>query len=426
MPTPNVVWDDLESDEAISKLAYYGLGQVVLVADPSGDHMIDLSHLASDNYEVRPGFERYGATARFVDRKLKSITWPSRSCTNKEVSPGDSDWEHAKFVFKASLNAEITMKYHLAQTHMVVVNGTHVCVRKHLSPDHPIRRILKVHLFRTGMINFTGTKVLLPEDNFMERGFAFNREGYIETLRAGAEAYRVLTFPEFVKSKRLSEDVAASLPMVQDGTDVWGAFHQYFTSYVSLYYADDGEVCADRYGTGCELMEYWVGWQKRGQLSDVRECYRLPPLSKAALIDHLTLHTFMSTAWHELVGSLSEYLTLLTGLPPKIRPEKEVPFKGITDVQSYIQGNSILALTGFRMPQLLDKGGQDENGCPKRWKHLLLPDEHLESAKSLVDQLCKDLEEISDVIAQRNQERLALGQAFRAFDPQTFETSVSL
>ena len=43
----HVVWDDLESDEAIAKIAYYGLGQVALAQDPTtSGQIIDLSYLA--------------------------------------------------------------------------------------------------------------------------------------------------------------------------------------------------------------------------------------------------------------------------------------------------------------------------------------------------------------------------------------------
>ena len=71
--------------------------------------------------EVRKGFEKYGAKAVFgMDRKIKHIY----VCEfDKNVYPGDEEWEHAKWVWRISVMVYITVGPHMTQLHWIIVSS---------------------------------------------------------------------------------------------------------------------------------------------------------------------------------------------------------------------------------------------------------------------------------------------------------------
>ena len=70
--------------------------------------------------KVRKGFEKYGAKAVFaMDRKIKYIY----VCEyGKNVFPGDEEWEHAKWIWRVSVLAHVTIGPHLTQLHWTIVS----------------------------------------------------------------------------------------------------------------------------------------------------------------------------------------------------------------------------------------------------------------------------------------------------------------
>lgn len=81
MPCPNEEVYDIESDEAISQIAFYGIGQVYLKAgNEEQTYEIDLSFMY--DLEPREGYEKMGANAIFDNEmKVIKIILPS---TNEE------------------------------------------------------------------------------------------------------------------------------------------------------------------------------------------------------------------------------------------------------------------------------------------------------------------------------------------------------
>ena len=98
LPQVNETFEDLSSDEGVSQMAFYGIGQVLLEKcgkeDDDSAYQVDLTPLAK--LEVRPGHQAYGANAVFDgDGKLGRIYV---SALDKTVHLGEEEWEHAKWV----------------------------------------------------------------------------------------------------------------------------------------------------------------------------------------------------------------------------------------------------------------------------------------------------------------------------------------
>mmetsp|Transcript_1929 Transcript_1929/g.4370 ORF Transcript_1929/g.4370 Transcript_1929/m.4370 type:complete len:589 (-) Transcript_1929:114-1880(-) len=400
LPTPRVVWNDLAGDEAQGLLAYYGLGQIHLSAsdDPArGEHMVDLRQMV--DLKVRKAFERFGACAYFKDRRITSIFW---SHGDKWVAPGDADWEHAKFAWRCSLGTWVTAVDHLVWTHWICANAINVSARECLPPEHPIRRVLHVSLFGTSKVNMESVSTLGSNGSFLHRMCALEYYGGLKEAQIAAlEAFEFQTWPDRVAKSNLPEEAKKRLPLFVDGLEVWNVMHRFYKSYVAMHYQDDDAVRGDT-----DLAEYWTF--KRSP----HYAKGLPALSKAALVDQLTHACFSVTAWHNVVGDITQYVTMPNSMAFQVRPGR--------DMADARQMANILALTascGRVMPRLIED-----------WSHLLaVPGgegpEARKRASELHAELVSGLEEVSENINQRSK---ACPMPFTEFDPVHFECSVSI
>ena len=147
MPDANETFEDMESDEGMSKIAFYGIGQVLLKRSRDQGYEVDTTALST--LAVRPSYERYGAKATFGEnQKLLSIFVSSLNKTF--YSQDGHDWEHAKWVWRCSLFTYVTMGPHLVQAHLTISNFANIAARTSLGENHPIRRVLKVFLYNAG------------------------------------------------------------------------------------------------------------------------------------------------------------------------------------------------------------------------------------------------------------------------------------
>jgi len=233
---------------------------------------------------------------------------------------------------------------------------------------------------------------LHPKFAFLHKLSPFEYEGGLnEVFKLSAEAYKFQTWPQYVETAPLDDEIKRNIPFFMDGLVVWSVMHKFFEAYFDLYYKKDDEVLADK-----DLHEYWkfalVPQYQQG----------LPTLSKRALVDQVTHSCFFVTAWHEIVGALVPYVTSPDGMFYSVR--KTEPPQTRADAHHLMSTLCLTSATGARMPQYL----QD-------WGHLLRDDE----ARKLQMQLLKDLEDVS-----RN--KLMDRKSFNDFDPVKWECSVSV
>lgn len=112
-PPPLSVWSEMTSDEAISRFVASGIAAHTLVRK-GGVLQSDFSWLAG--LEVRPGYEGYGALAKF-DRT--NMTLLSITVKGEELTPASPDWAHAKWLYKSSALVGITLRDHLVGIHLL-------------------------------------------------------------------------------------------------------------------------------------------------------------------------------------------------------------------------------------------------------------------------------------------------------------------
>jgi hypothetical protein len=158
LPQIEVVWEEFESDESLQNISFFGLGQQYLstikstlreeIKNTGAVFEIDLSFLSK--YKTRVPFEKYGCIAYFkINKEPAAIFW---SHGQKFVFPNDLEWSHVKYVFRSSLMTAITLKDHLVHNHFILANTMLFATRESFNVNHPIRRLLKPHVFQTATV----------------------------------------------------------------------------------------------------------------------------------------------------------------------------------------------------------------------------------------------------------------------------------
>jgi hypothetical protein len=130
LPPPNETFEDMTSDEAISNIAFYGFGQVLLKRSTLDETNYEVDTTALSSLPVRPGYAKLGANAFFSENTELLHIFVSN--LNKIVLPGDEEWEHAKFAWKVSLMDFITIGPHLGHCHWIIANVAHIAARYEL------------------------------------------------------------------------------------------------------------------------------------------------------------------------------------------------------------------------------------------------------------------------------------------------------
>lgn len=405
-PKSEYAFEELHSNHALTLICYYGVGQHYLTGVRSAsqhnvenaDCEVDLSFLFP--YKTRANYERYGAIAYFdKDKEVIAIYW---SLQNRVVYPSEADWEHVKYVFRSSLLTAITGRDHLVFVHWIVSNNAVFATRQSFRPDHPIRRLLKQHLFNTVQVNWSAKNVLQPTNGLAARLFAFDGENWNKILSDCLKTIKYETFDDFINKKGLPEHVAKDLPLSVDGKALWNVIYKYVSTYLSLWYPDDASVLADS-----DITVYWAHY---GPLP-FWTSFDLPPLNRENLFQQITHTIFWVTGGHELVGSIGPYANDPNGVGCKIIPDKNE-----ADVDSFLLAKCLISMTSLKKPMLMND-----------WTHVHvhpgLNQQQVDHVKQTLIKFQDDLAILSQRIDELNQHR---EHKFVSFNPRVLEVSVSV
>lgn len=356
MARPYHYWKEMQSDQAMSRLAFAGLGALRLMpytkhegdpelADAAWEH--DLGLLSK--YAVREGFERYGARAIF-DREQNPIAIHRESIW---IRPGDGQpWEHAKWAWRCSLMVGTTVIDHLVGVHWLIGNYVTTAARFHLPPTHYLRLLLKPFTWRTITINAGASETLCPKRGFVHRASALTFESLTEAFGDATGLLEFHSVPELVRRKGLDPEKLVvtdgvdapeevdRYPWVADALALYNVIRAFVVEYIDLYAPTDEALEGD-----VAVVAFW------SHLQSAPPTVKFPGRSKAAIVDLLAQFIWSVTGLHEAVGTVNEYVIDPTFMGTKIRPGAEM-----SDVQASMQYLLVMALTGLGMPRLMDVG----------------------------------------------------------------------
>jgi len=209
LPSPAVSYGgDLCSDAAMSRMAFFGmpchLTRLLTVLEhtrlparlrAAGAHYVhDASAL--EIFRVRAPYERYGALAYFDARfRVVAIWW----CDAQRFvyATGASEWGYAKWVWKSSWFALVTIRDHLLLSHLTEANTLAVASRTHLSVHHRIRCFLKPFTFHSITINKQAGYSLVNERGLGNHIWAFEHDEWKRIWAFVMQTYRFRLLPEY-------------------------------------------------------------------------------------------------------------------------------------------------------------------------------------------------------------------------------------
>jgi arachidonate 15-lipoxygenase len=184
---------------------------------------------------------------------------------------------------------------HLGDTHLVVEPFV-VATERHLSPEHPIYRLLRPHFEGTIFINNSAHSALIAPGGTVDRLMS----GTIDASRAAAVAavtgtpFGERAFPVAIAKRGVND--LPEFPYRDDGMLIWEALHAWVQSYVRLYYANDAVIAED-----AELLEWAreLGSRFGGRVAG----FGIPRVkTRGALVQSLTTLIFTASAQHAAVN----------------------------------------------------------------------------------------------------------------------------
>eukprot|EP00978_Attheya_sp_CCMP212_P002945 scaffold6057_cov66-Attheya_sp.AAC.5 len=402
-PVPYTVWDELSSDEAMSRLFFYGLGSVLMFNQSAVDHSkyADLGPFVVDinlsDLPVRAGFRRYGFRAHFnADQAITAIF---DYVTDKLVKPGDGDaWEIAKYIMKTTVMTVVTAREHLMWAHMLVSNTLARVKTRLLPPSHPIRRLLTVFTFRTNYINNAAAESLLPKLGIVNRSTAFTFDSLLKVFESSYKGCNI--FQPFTEQsigpdlKKMSDD--GKFPMYADGVAYFNVVHEFVREWMET--AGDSVYDDDADNFFQQMKE-----ATKGQAYEIPLCE-----TDEERINVLSQLIFVVTAYHELVGTVIDYFQLPSFMGLRALRDGSTT----TDLQAYLNGMALAAFTAVRMPDLMRSFPNffGKDGAPE-WE------------VTVWSNFQENLKIRSEQVKEANKTRK---YPFKTFDPVQLECAVSV
>lgn len=382
-------WGNVASDESFTRFMFSNNGSSFLHKTSDGyEARLDFMR----KYDVRPGFERYGSTA-FFDKDAKPI---KIDVGGEVTAAGDDGWEWAKLQARSSAFVACS-GVHLILAHYMWASIPNVAMTKFVKPDHPIRRLMHVHFFRSANTCLNSLDTLIPERGLVHRATAFEYAGLTSLFADSLQAFKFETFEEELKGRgHVKND--AHYPMLEDGLEYWQVLHRYVDKYIRLYYHKDQEIKDD---AEWQAMTKYMAKYHHG-------------LPEADTIDVtvkvLTECIFRVTGYHQHVGNVN-----ISGTSPVMISDHLVKGQNLAAVESCTILAVITALTAGMLNKL---GAEQYPGITEDWSQLLLD----LPSKRIFNGFQADLKKLEKAIDKRNSKR---AYVLNDFNPRFVKVSVS-
>ena len=104
-----------------------------------------------------------------------------------------------------------------------------------LPPDHPIRRLLTIHTFRTTRVNLGAFASLLPRNGLLHRSSGLTYSSLQKVFEISFETCKVFEpFPDREVWNKVQElSVAGKFPYLNEGKDFYEIVREYVTEWLS-------------------------------------------------------------------------------------------------------------------------------------------------------------------------------------------------
>ena len=288
----------------------------------------------------------------------------------------------------------------MIQSHLLVSNYLALASIKHLPPSHPLRRLTNIFTYRANDVNSAAVITLVPKNSLVHRGCGLTFDSVKAVFdNSVAESKAWEPFPKRTLRKELLEMSEKGLfPYHKEGVEYYNILEE----MVRAWLKEGGEASTD---------EHVQAFYNEIQKTTVGQKYTLPEFSEEALVDLLTQSFFRVTAYHEIIGTIIDYTEDPYSMSIRVPKEQKAGVKS-ADVQSFLILLVMTASTALKVPKLMKPFANyfSMDGAPS-WE------------RTQWDDFVAKLQAQSDVVVKREEER---DFEFKFFDPQNFETSISV
>lgn len=225
-------------------------------------------------------------------------------------------WQAAKLTVQIADAIAFEVIYHLGRVHLLL--EVFVCsMNRCLAMNHPLKKLLKVHLYGTAFINYLAVETLVSPGGPIDLTTA----PQIETINLIAS--RSITQPSFQFNDWFPEKEMArrgvldaqqlSFPYRDDSLKLWKAIQDWVGCYVREYYKSDVDVKNDR-----ELSDWChdIVNPQAGNLHGFGETAEGQIQTVSYLVKMVSMVVFTATVQHSSVNfSQSKYMQFVPAMP---------------------------------------------------------------------------------------------------------------
>lgn len=394
---------DMISDESFSRMFFFGFGVPIMAAqeeeDSSGFGPF-VADMPIQGLAHRESFRRLGARVHFdVNQQVTAIYDYDKE---QMFAPGDDGWEEAKFLARSTVIVLVTVREHLIWTHLIMANSASFHSTVELPPNHPIRRLLTIHTYRTTKVNNGAYNVLVPIRSLLHRGTGLTHEAMKDAFDFSYETSNIYEpFPNRAVNPALQALVDdGKFPFISEGI----RYYNVIESFVTTWLAEAGDAAHDQHA-----MNFYEAMRSSSQ----GQKYEIPEhFGESSMVDLLTQIIWVVTAYHELVGYVKDVNTPAIG---GFRMSENCDQTQL-DIQAFTHQSIVVATTSLRMPFLMrDYPNFFGAGGAPAWE------------RAVWNEFVEELGQLSADVQLADEERLQNSiPEFKHMDPARFECSVSV
>ncbi len=229
-------------DDLVGVLALKGPFAGYIKAIDNDEYSIDLSFYANKEFGVKKGLAPLGAEAFCkYDSCLERMQTTHIHYLGHDYSPCHPKWNYAQKVMLATLCTHVTLVDHLLNTHLII-SGTFSAVNNDTLPaDHPLRRLMYPHQFKTLSTNNTRIKLLLgAEFSFVPNISSYDMGALSKITTQYCKDFDIETmnFPANL-AKRGMENTTFPYFYRDNCHELWKIIDRYVGNYIAAYYPTD-------------------------------------------------------------------------------------------------------------------------------------------------------------------------------------------
>jgi hypothetical protein len=261
-----------------------------------GGYEWDLTRLA--RYAHHPGLHSLGVRVRFRaherERRLvaEAIESELGVCT-----PGTAQWDLARKLALCAATTHVSLVRHFNWVHLAAGGPFAIATRNCLPADHPLRRLLWPHMFRTQYSNQLVTKGQMAPGGDFETIFSLTHAGMCTLFAESYEEFdiRVLD-PARDAERRGLADAPFDQPALANRRAHFDVMHEHTSRYLARYYGSDIDVGKDT------SVAAWLHELERLVPNGVSRLAGAAP-TVAGLARLCAAFIYMATVEHEVLGT---------------------------------------------------------------------------------------------------------------------------